>query len=181
MSIVETLRALPSLGRFTEHELGVLVTVAPPRPVPRGTVLIREGEQGRSCLILAEGELEVIKLMGDTHRIVATLKPGALLGQIALVDRAPRSASVRARTDATVLELGRDDFDRLLSAHSPLALRFQEQIAAAGARQLRAATEQLAKILEATGASPALAPVDALTDVRISLDEWGLPVERDAR
>ncbi|MFO0646296.1 MAG: cyclic nucleotide-binding domain-containing protein [Polyangiales bacterium] len=180
MITVPTLRALPSLQRFTEPELGVLLTVATPRRLAAGTVLFKEGDAGLSCLLLAEGDLQVFKIIAGRQQPVALLKPGALVGQLALVDRAPRSATVRAGTDAWVLEFTRDDFDRLLRAQSPLALRFQEQIAIAGARQLRTSTERLAKIIEATAASPALVPVDAITTMRMSLDDWGLAVETDS-
>ncbi len=177
MITVQTLRALPSLARFTADELAVLLTVATPKPVARGEVLFRENEPGRSCILLAEGELQVFKILGVKQHPVALLKPGALVGQLALVDRAPRSATVRAGTDAWVLEFTRDDFDRLLASRSPLALRFQEQIAVAGARQLRTSTAQLARIVEHTHATPALVPVDQITTMRVSLDEWGLAVE----
>lgn len=178
MITVAMLRELPALRAFTDDELNILLGAASSRVVPAGEVLIREGDPGRSCVILARGELDVVKRVGAAERIIATMPAGSLLGQVALVDRSPRTATVRARTEVVVLELSRDVFERLLSAESPLALRFQEQIAAAGARQLRNSTEALARILEATGAARGLAPVDALESLRISFDEWGLPVER---
>jgi CRP-like cAMP-binding protein len=181
VSALERLRALSSLARFTDAELQILVGAATLRRVPAGEVLIREGDPGRSCLVLLEGEVEVVKRVGDIDRIISTMPTGSLLGQVALVDRSPRSATVRARGDVTVMELSRDVFETLLRAQSPLALRFQEQIAIAGARQLRQSTEALARILESTDAAPGLAPVDELEEMRISFDEWGLPVERPAR
>lgn len=178
MITVAMLRELSALRAFTDDELNILLGAASARVVPAGEVLIREGDPGRSCVILARGELDVVKRVGAAERIIATMPAGSLLGQVALVDRSPRTATVRARTEVVVLELSRDVFERLLSAQSPLALRFQEQIAVAGARQLRNSTEALARILEATGAARGLAPVDALESLRISFDEWGLPVER---
>lgn len=176
---VAQLRALASLERFTDAELEVLVGVATVRTARVGEVVMREGEPGRSCMILVSGQLDVIKRVGDRDRQLAALPPGTLLGQVALIDHAPRTATVCARTPAVLLELGRDVFDKLLGAQSPLALRFQEQIAVAGARQLRSSTTALARIIEATEASPALRPVDALESLRVALDEWGMPVEID--
>lgn len=173
------LRGLSSLSRFTDEELEVLVGVATVRAARTGELVLREGEVGRSCLILVSGQLDVIKRVGDRDRQLAALPPGTLLGQVALIDRAPRTATVCARTDAVLLELGRDVFEGLLRAQSPLALRFQEQIAVAGARQLRSSTTALARIIEATEAAPALRPVDALESLRVALDEWGMPVELD--
>jgi CRP-like cAMP-binding protein len=178
MIALETLRRLASLRAFPDDELHVLLGAASARAVPAGEVLLREGDPGRSCLVIARGEVEVLKAVGDAERVIAVLPEGTLLGQVALVDRSPRTATVRARTQVAVLELDRDVFESLLHAHSPLALRFQEQIAIAGARQLRNSTEALARILEATNAAPGLNPVDELESLRISFDEWGLPVAR---
>jgi CRP-like cAMP-binding protein len=76
------------------------------------------------------------------------LRKGAIVGQIALVDREPRSATLRAETPVVALELTRDAFEQLLHAHSPLAIRFQMQIAVACARQLRGSSQRLASVLE---------------------------------
>lgn len=177
MSTVPRLRALTSLRRFTDPELNVLLGATTTLVASPGDILMKEGEPGRSCLILLEGEVEVLKRVGEVDRVISTLPAGTLLGQVALVERTPRTASIRARTEVTALEFSRDVFEDLLRAQSPLALRFQEQIAIAGARQLRAATESLAAYLELVGAN-ALAPVDALETLRASFDEWGLVVER---
>jgi len=80
--------------------------------------------------------------------VLATLGAGTFVGQMALVDHAPRSATVTAREPTVVLEFAREPFERLLAARSPLALRFQEQIAIAGIRQLRQATARLVDALD---------------------------------
>ncbi len=173
------LRGLAALQHFEDAELDTLVSAATARVARAGEVLLREGDAGRSCLVLVRGEVEVVKRVGELERVVAVMPVGSLLGQVALVDRSPRTATVRARTDVALLELSRDVFEVLLRAQSPLALRFQEQIAIAGARQLRHSTEALARIVEATEASPALDPIDELESLRISFDEWGLAVVRE--
>lgn len=179
MTTAVMLRTLSSLERFTDAELEVLVGSATTRVARAGEVLLREGDPGRACLVIAAGEVEVLKRVGELDRVIGVLPAGAMLGQVALVDRSPRTATVRARTEVAFLEFDREVFETLLRAHSPLALRFQEQIAIAGARQLRRSTEALARILEATQAAPGLPPVDDLESLRVSFDEWGLPVERD--
>jgi CRP-like cAMP-binding protein len=49
-------------------------------------------DPARSCLVLLEGEVEVVKRVGDADRIISTMPTGSLLGQVALVDRSPRCA-----------------------------------------------------------------------------------------
>jgi CRP-like cAMP-binding protein len=181
------LRALPSLRDYSNAELKVLATVAPAREFQTGTVICREGTAGQSCFLLATGEVKVTKKTNEGDQVLATLRAGAIVGQIALVDRAPRSASVVAAQPTIALELTRDVFERLLRASSSLALRFQEQIAIAGIRQLRLANQRLQRILtERATASTAIAaqpvaqqPVnkEALLTVQAALSEWDMSLD----
>jgi len=141
----ENLAALPSLAAYPPEELDVLLTVARARDVAAQEVLCKEGEAGRSCFLVVSGAFDITKL--GTEGALATLGAGTFVGQMALVDRSPRSATVTARGASCVLEFGREPFERLLAARSPLALRFQEQIAIAGIRQLRQATVRLVEAL----------------------------------
>lgn len=65
------------------------------------------------------------------------------------------------------LELGKDVFDKLMQAHSALALRFQEQVAIAGIRQLRSATARLVALMEQRNEA------DAYMTGAQSSDGWG--------
>jgi CRP-like cAMP-binding protein len=104
-----------------------------------------------------------------------------LVGQLALVDRWPRGATVRALEEGVMLELARDVFERLLAACSPLALRFQYQLAITGIRHYRDALRRLAAApREAPGADETPTRdslVGVLSVVQASTTEWGLPVD----
>ena len=151
-----------------------------------GMELCHEGEPGRSCFLLVAGEARVVRAAAEGERVLATVTPGTFIGQIALVDRGPRSATVRALTAGVALELSRDAFERLLAACSPLALRFQESIAVAGIRQLRKATDGLGRLLveaeaqrrAAPTATPA-APADGalLAYIQTAATEWGVSLD----
>jgi CRP-like cAMP-binding protein len=97
---------------------------------------------------------------------IATLGPGALVGQLALLDRAPRSATVTATAETAALEVRADAFTNLVRASSPIALRFQGQVALAGVRQLRAATRQL----KDNAARESLAPMSG--GRMLDVDDW---------
>jgi CRP-like cAMP-binding protein len=142
------LRKLAGLKGFTEAELGMLLRVATPREYAQGDVLLAEGAPCESCLVLTSGEVEVTKQVGGRERRLAVLPVGSIVGQIALVQSGARQATVRASSSVTALELGRHNFERLLAARAPLALRFQEQVATASIRQLRLANERLATVLD---------------------------------
>lgn len=186
MSAVAVMRALASLRDYPDAELSVLAGAAVERRLGPGAVLCREGEPGRSCFLLVSGEAEVLRNTAEGERVLATVTPGAFLGQIALVDRGPRSATVRARTACVALELSRDAFEGLLASCSPLALRFQESIAVAGIRQLRAATEGLARLLARAEVRPAAAPRPSsgssaggamMAYIQTAAAEWGVSLD----
>lgn len=169
MVTVAMLRALPGYETFTDDELGVLVSVAPERSLPPGGILCRQGEVGRTCFCIVSGEVEVLKATPAGDRIIWRLRPGSIAGQMALVDRAPRSATLRAAGTVLCLELDRETFERLLAASSPLALRFQRQVAIAGIKQLRGATRTLGDLLD-TAASDSGRPIDEPVEYSVRFD-----------
>lgn len=142
------LRAQPALAGYADADLALLARATALRAFGPKEVLFEEGTVGDSCFLILQGEVDVVRRQYEKVRILATLRAGSLVGQLALIDRAPRSASVVASAATYALELGQDMFDRLLQACSPMALRFQEQIALAGVRQLRSATARLVALME---------------------------------
>ena len=148
------LKKIPCLKDFSREQLKAFLSVAPPRTFAGGTTLCREGDPGCSCFIVAQGAVDVVRQMAGRERILAVLDTGSMVGQMALVDKAPRSATVRTRGTCVVLELERRAFEKLLAARSQVAIRFQEQIAIAGIRQLRMANQRLETLLQMGAVAP---------------------------
>ena len=187
------LRALESLGDYSNAELKLLASVAPAREYEQGADLCLEGTSGHSCFVLATGEVSVHKHIDSEEQQLAVLRAGSIVGQMSLVDRSPRSATVRATKYTVALELTREVFERLLNACSPLALRFQSQIAVAGIRQLRMATQKLAGILNEANQQKEQAEAKIIDDktlkagqehkrsqlitVQAALSEWDMSLE----
>lgn len=88
-----------------------------------GTTLIQESDTTNVAFVLEEGQVDVVQ----SGAIVATLQPGAVIGEIGLLTLAPRSATVVARTDILVAGLDRDAFDRLAQADNPVASRIERR------------------------------------------------------
>ena len=129
------LRALAALRAFTDDDLQSLLALAPACNVGAGSVLYLQGEPASSCFLIVRGQVQVERTRRSGTQIVTTLRPGTLVGQIALIDRGKRTATVRAATAVEGLEIAGDIFDQLLAGARPLALAFQEQLALAGIRQ----------------------------------------------
>jgi CRP-like cAMP-binding protein len=95
--------------------------------------LIRQGDPGDTFYIVREGEFEVLVSGNGARRRASLLKPGDFFGEIALLHQVPRTATVRARTQSSVWELGRQDFRDLVGRYMGL----EDDVAKLAASRLR--------------------------------------------
>jgi MFS family permease len=114
---LELVRALPLFaplpGPVQENLAGDLEQIE----VGAGRVVVRAGEAGDRFYVVAQGELEV----SVEGRRTASLGPGDHFGEIALLRDVPRTATVRAETDARLYALARDDFLAAVTGHAASA------------------------------------------------------------
>jgi CRP/FNR family transcriptional regulator, cyclic AMP receptor protein len=94
---------------------------------PAGRVLCEEGQPGRECFVIVDGEVTV--RTGSTA--VATLGPGSVFGEIALLDDGLRTATVVTDTDVQILVFNRREFEAILADAPRVARRI---LATLGAR-----------------------------------------------
>jgi CRP-like cAMP-binding protein len=97
--------------------------------VPTGETIIRQGEAGEECYVLRSGRVEVLTggAQGD-ERMLATLDPGSLFGEAALLTDEPRNATVRATEPCTLLALRRTDLLEVLGADRQTRERMLELV-----------------------------------------------------
>lgn len=120
-----------------------------------GTHIIRDGEQGDRMYLLLEGEVWVTKRGAK----VASLKRGDLFGEMALLDKSPRSADVVAFKQATCLTLDRRRFHALIRECSPSSVKILWSLARVFANRLRDTTKELGMaqgVFASSSAQPAL-------------------------
>lgn len=119
LSDVPLLATLPDVARHRLQEASRLVVV------PAGTWLIQAGDPPGSAYVVRQGRL-VIEIGG---RVIRELGPGEVIGELALLTGEPRSASVRARRDSTVLEIPRPAFEDVLASDTAASRVILTQIA----------------------------------------------------
>jgi len=90
-----------------------------------GEVLFQAGEAGDAMFVVLEGALDV--LVGET--VVERAARGAILGEMALIDQSPRSATVVARENATLVKLDSIRFQRLIQQHPFFATHVMKVLA----------------------------------------------------
>ncbi|TMK68841.1 MAG: cyclic nucleotide-binding domain-containing protein [Actinobacteria bacterium] len=108
---IELIRHVPLFSRLSKNGLNEVASIADEIDLPQGKELTREGERGREFFVILEGSADVVK-KGNR---VAQLGEGDFLGEIALVTKQPRTATVTTTTPVRVLVITDRDFRRLLN------------------------------------------------------------------
>lgn len=80
----------------------------------KGEVLFRKGDESSALYIVVEGELSVLDEIPGQKVFLAGLHEGEIFGEMAFIDGLPRSASVQATKDSTVLRFTKEDFIRMV-------------------------------------------------------------------
>jgi CRP-like cAMP-binding protein len=128
---------IPLVAALSEDARVALAEASGRLDLHAGEWLVREGDPPGSAYLLRSGRLEV--LQGD--RLLRTLTPGAVVGELSLLTGEPRSAGVRARRDASLIEVPRAAFDALLDRDPRAARTVLTQVAGqmrtAGTRSTR--------------------------------------------
>jgi CRP/FNR family transcriptional regulator, cyclic AMP receptor protein len=106
---VDFLRGLSLFAGMSDAALACLAEHANRIDVGAGQVLLKEGDPAKEMLVVMAGKLEVIKRNGQAEACIATLGPGEVAGEMALIDIQPRSAEVRSLAAASVIVLGHAD------------------------------------------------------------------------
>jgi signal transduction histidine kinase len=116
------LRKSPLFQGLSDEELQKLMDMAEPVSLRAGDVLIRQGEMGDSAYVVMKGEFEVQKQTGQSLIKIDVRNPGDVVGEMALLSRAPRNATLIAKTDGEVLRIPQAAFEQLLQSSTTAAM-----------------------------------------------------------
>jgi len=103
---LDHLGKVPLFSALSKKELQTIARASDDVDVPKGKVLVQEGKPGHEFFLIINGNASVKR----GKREIAKLGPGQYFGELALLDRGPRSASVVAKDDMEVLVLGQREF-----------------------------------------------------------------------
>jgi CRP/FNR family transcriptional regulator, cyclic AMP receptor protein len=122
---VDLIARVPLFAGLSRKELGQVASIADEIDLPEGKVLIREGERGREFFVLLEGEAEVAR----KGKKLATRRAGEFFGEIALVSKLPRIATVQTREPVRALVIRDVDFRALLQRTPAIAVKVLQALA----------------------------------------------------
>ena len=119
---IQDLRNSPLFQGLSDDELQRLMDNAKPVALRAGEVLMKQGDIGDSAFVVVQGEFVITKQSGQSVIKIDVRNPGDVLGEMALLSQAPRSATVTAVTDCETLCISQQAFENLLSSSSTAAL-----------------------------------------------------------
>lgn len=120
----EFLRRLPLFAGLSDLDLDQLYEMAEPVTLAEDEFLITEGDIGDALYVVLDGEVEITRRSGAQELVLAVKGSGEVLGEMALLEQAPRNASVKTLCESHFLKISQAAFHQLLacSPSAPLAM-----------------------------------------------------------
>lgn len=141
----DLLLALPLFDAFTSDDLDILARHMHFAEILRGEHLFCEGDRGDYMCFVVRGLLDVLKrTSGGEERVIARLGKGNTIGEMSIIDHAPRSATVVARQPSVVIILTKSGFDILTGQCPGLSVILLKKIMVLLSLNMRLTTSQLA-------------------------------------
>lgn len=146
------LAILDQIALFEDFGRDEIVRLAPYLKcyrAPAGTEILREGDEGDFMLLLIAGQVEIVKRdMAGTPKHMDTVGPGKALGEMSMIDGAPRSASCVAMDDALFAVLERGDLTRILADDPRLGIKLLIELVQMLSKRLREVSSRLVGVID---------------------------------
>lgn len=134
---------------FEWHDIEALSDYMQAYEASKGLTLFKEGENGSYMCLIIQGKVDVYKKdQNDRKKVVASIGAGKTLGEMAIIDGEPRSASAIAIEPTTLALLTKQNFQRMVSEKPGLSTRILLQISRLLSQRLRRTSGQLVDYLE---------------------------------
>ncbi|MEM1034217.1 MAG: cyclic nucleotide-binding domain-containing protein [Myxococcota bacterium] len=141
---LELLSKVPLFSGLTPDALQLVASVANEETHPTGKVIFEHGDVGDSLYIILTGRVRISRnVPGMGEEALAVLNPGAVFGEMALLDDTPRSADARVHERCRILTISREAFEDLLFLHKDLAYEVLWSMVRILSSRLRETTDKL--------------------------------------
>jgi CRP-like cAMP-binding protein len=138
--IRELLNSVELFGEMNDEEIDELAALAQIKKLGKDTTVFHAGDPADAVFVVASGRVKIVITSSDGKEFILTvLGPGQVFGEMALLESAPRSASVVTLSAVEVLVISRSDFQRLLDSNP----RISQRLMAILSRRLRRANAKM--------------------------------------
>lgn len=143
--VLSAVSQIPIFDSLGGDEIGLLVKHMGYCKAAAGEIVFEEGEDGDHVCFVVSGALAVLKRVDEAGQVaLTTLKKGRSFGEMAMIDKLKRSATVRAKVDTNMLVMSRKQFDYVLSSHPAMGIKILKGIAVMLSQNLRKTATRLA-------------------------------------
>lgn len=148
--LCEMIESTQMFNDFPRHDTEVIAGYARAYSVCKDSTIFKEGGKGSFMCLVIDGRVDVYKESDDgvTSRRITVIRPGKTMGEMALLDELPHSATTVAVEDTTLVLITKFHFDRLNEEHPALGNRILRKIAKLLSLRLRQTTGILSDYLE---------------------------------
>ena len=141
---------------FSKEELEMVAGVASTRQYKKGELIFREGVEGEELFLIEEGKVVISKpVKGNLEQVLAHLGPGDHFGEMAILEKIPRTASASAEENCVILVVSENDLLHMMEDHPKAAAKIMFNLLRTFNARLMATNEQVREAvrwgLEATG------------------------------
>jgi signal transduction histidine kinase len=141
------LKKIPLFQEMADEDIDKVSKLVEVVSLPAGKELFHEGDEGDRAFVIKAGELEIIKESNGREVLLAVRGEGVVIGEMALLESMPRTATIRARSNADLYAIQKEEFDRLLYS-SPSAMQSMFQTILGRLRENQALLQQSEKMAQ---------------------------------
>lgn len=154
LQAVRAFHAQPMFASLTEPETYEVLRICRIYRKSAGAILFRQGEPGAAAFLIESGTVDVIFELEGKKEVIARLGPGDVLGELSLIDPAPRSATAICATDVSLYELPGDEFEKLRAQFHPAAFKLIRHLSKVVCVRLRAVNQRIEARLNGQTGTP---------------------------
>jgi len=122
-------KKVPIFAEWNEDEISALISITTTHNVEKNNIIVQAGDDGNAMFILLSGSVKISYYAPDGREVILSLlEEGAFFGEMSLLDKQPRSATVTTLETATIAQIRRRDFERLLLKKPELSLKLLSEV-----------------------------------------------------
>ena len=150
--MLEFLKKVHLFESLSSPELEKIEKISTMEAFAKDAVIFREGDPGDRCYVITNGDVRISKFIPNIgEEALAVLKAGDYFGEMALIDKFPRSAHAIANSDVAVLAINKADLDKMLIMDRELGYKLLWAFTNTLSKRLRETNEKLAGFLAMSG------------------------------
>jgi CRP/FNR family transcriptional regulator, cyclic AMP receptor protein len=143
------------------------------KKIPANTVIFQEGDRGEDMYIIQAGKVKISKRIRGVEKTLATLEKGEFLGEMAILNDKPRSATAETLGECEMLVIDRKTFEALIRGNTEIAVRFIKRLA----DRLREANEQMEALMIKDNTSRLVSILAKMVREQKKIGEFDLSIE----